>query len=92
MAKIEGKVLDSDGKVWKMTAGTRKTLEGGFVLWTGSWELFDLPPGTYTVRSGGAGQGREDGHLTVGEAVARESGAEEMNATEGRLPYWTQVQ
>src|SRR5262249_31428202 len=22
---------------------------GGFVLWTGAWELFDLPPGAYTV-------------------------------------------
>ena len=49
MAKIEGKIVDSDGKVRKTTAGSRKTLEGGFVLWTGSWELFDLPPGIYTV-------------------------------------------
>jgi hypothetical protein len=24
-------------------------LEGGFALWTGSWELFDLPPGVYTL-------------------------------------------
>ena len=29
--------------------GRAALLDGGFVLWTGSWELFDLPPGTYTV-------------------------------------------
>jgi hypothetical protein len=50
VAKIEGKVLSGDGKVRKTTAGTRKALEGsGFVLWTGSWELFDVQPGVYTV-------------------------------------------
>jgi hypothetical protein len=49
-AKVEGKVIDADGKVKKTTAGSRTTLEGsGFVLWRGSWELFDLPAGTYTV-------------------------------------------
>jgi acyl-CoA thioesterase-1 len=49
-AKIEGKVLDTDGKVRKTTPGSRTTLDGsGFVLWRGSWELFDLPAGTYTV-------------------------------------------
>ena len=50
VAKIEGKLLDGKGKVRKTTNGSRKTLDGsGFVLWTGSWELFDLPPGIYTV-------------------------------------------
>ena len=50
VAKIEGKLLDGKGKVRKTTTGNRKTLEGsGFALWTGSWELFDLPPGIYTV-------------------------------------------
>ena len=50
VTKIEGKLLDGKGKVLKATNGSRKTLEGsGFVIWTGSWELFDLPPGIYTV-------------------------------------------
>jgi hypothetical protein len=49
VAKIEGKLLDADGKVRKTTSGNRKTLDGDFVLWTGSWELFDLPPGVYAV-------------------------------------------
>jgi hypothetical protein len=49
-AKVEGKVIDAEGKVRKTTAGSRTTLDGsGFVLWRGSWELFDLPAGTYTV-------------------------------------------
>jgi hypothetical protein len=49
VAKIEGKIVDADGKVRKATTGSRKTVDGGLVLWTGSWELFDQPPGTYTV-------------------------------------------
>jgi hypothetical protein len=50
VAKLEGKLLDASGKVRKTSTGTRKALEGsGFVLWTGSWELFDLPPGVYTL-------------------------------------------
>ena len=49
VAKLEGKIIDDSGKVRKTTAGTRKTVDGGFVLWTGSWELNDLPPGVYTV-------------------------------------------
>ena len=49
VAKLEGKILDEAGKVRKTTAGSRKTLDGGFVLWTGSWELFDLPAGVYTL-------------------------------------------
>jgi hypothetical protein len=50
VAKIEGKVLDAKGKVRKTTTGSRRTLGGsGFSMWRGSWELFDLPPGTYTV-------------------------------------------
>src|SRR5262249_51483369 len=48
VAKLEGKVIDSDGKVRKTSAGTRQTLDGGFAMWSGSWELFDLPPGVYT--------------------------------------------
>jgi hypothetical protein len=50
VARIEGKVLDKEGKARKTTAGTRQTLEGsGFVMWTAGWELFDLPAGVYTV-------------------------------------------
>jgi hypothetical protein len=49
-AKMEGKVVDADGKVRKATAGRRRLLEGsGFVMWTADWELFDLPAGSYTV-------------------------------------------
>jgi hypothetical protein len=49
VAKIEGKVIDDVGKVLKTLTSSRKTLDGGFVMWTGSWELFDLPPNTYTL-------------------------------------------
>jgi hypothetical protein len=50
VAKIEGKLLDKKGTVHKTAVGSRKALAGsGFDLWTGSWELFDLPPGVYTV-------------------------------------------
>jgi hypothetical protein len=49
-ARVEGRILDAEGKVKKTAAGTRTTLEGsGFVLWQASWELFDLPAGAYTV-------------------------------------------
>jgi cellulose/xylan binding protein with CBM9 domain len=49
VVKLEGKLLISGGKERKST-GKRQTLAGsGFVLWRGEWELFDLPPGTYTV-------------------------------------------
>jgi hypothetical protein len=49
VAKLEGKLLDAGGKVRKTSTGSKKTLEGGFTLWTGSWEMFDLPPGVYTL-------------------------------------------
>ena len=50
VAKLEGKIINPNGKVLKRTSGARTPLhEPGFVLWTGSWELFDLPPGVYTV-------------------------------------------
>jgi hypothetical protein len=49
-AKLEGKLLDSAGKVRKATTGARRTLPGsGFVLWSGQWEMFDLPAGVYTL-------------------------------------------
>ena len=47
VAKMEAKVVDAKGKT---TPGTRQTLEGsGFAMWKAQWELFDLPPGAYTV-------------------------------------------
>jgi hypothetical protein len=49
VAKLEGKLLDAGGKVRKTSAGSKKALDGGFTLWTGSWEMFDLPPGAYTL-------------------------------------------
>ena len=49
VAKLEGKLLDADGKVRKNSTGGKKALDGGFTLWTGSWELFDLSPGVYTL-------------------------------------------
>jgi hypothetical protein len=49
VAKVEGKVVDADGKVRKTRPGSRKVVDGGFVLWTCGWELNDLPAGVYTV-------------------------------------------
>jgi len=37
------------GKVRKTSTGSKKTVDGGFTLWTGTWEMFDLPPGIYTL-------------------------------------------
>jgi hypothetical protein len=54
VVKLEGKIVDDSGKVRKTTTGGRKTMDGGFVLWTGSWELFDLPPGIYSVEITGS--------------------------------------
>src|SRR5262249_33439057 len=49
-ARLEGTIKDGEGKARKNTKGALQTLEGsGFVLWTGNWELFDLPAGTYTL-------------------------------------------
>jgi hypothetical protein len=66
VAKVEGKILDGEGKVRKATAGTRRKLESGLVLWTGPWELFDLPPGTYTVEVAALGK---DGRAVVTRRV-----------------------
>jgi hypothetical protein len=49
VARLEGKLLDASGKLRKTTTATKKNLEGAFTLWTGSWEMFDLPPGVYTL-------------------------------------------
>jgi hypothetical protein len=49
VARLEGKLVDAGGKVRKTSTGSKKQVEGGFTLWNGSWELFDLPPGVYTL-------------------------------------------
>jgi hypothetical protein len=50
VAKMEGRIVNREGKVVKTATGSRRSVDGsGFVLWTGSWELFDLPPGIYTL-------------------------------------------
>ena len=49
VTKIEGKIVDADGKVWKTSEGNREKLHGVAILWRGSWELFDVPPGVYTL-------------------------------------------
>jgi hypothetical protein len=49
LAKLEGRLLDAGGQARKTSAGSKKTLNGGFTLWTGSWEMFDLPPGVYAL-------------------------------------------
>jgi acetyl esterase len=50
VTKLEGKTVDPDGSTRKTTLLSRKSLDGtDFTLWTGSWELFDLPPGIYTL-------------------------------------------
>lgn len=50
VAKIEGKLLDANGRVRQTSTGSKKRLKGGFTLWSGSWEMFDLPPGIYTLQ------------------------------------------
>jgi hypothetical protein len=49
VSRLQGKLMDATGKVRKTSAGSKKTLNGGLTLWTGSWELFDLLPGIYTL-------------------------------------------
>lgn len=50
VAKLEGKIQDASGKTLKSSTGSKKMLEGGFTLWTGSWELFDLPANVYMLQ------------------------------------------
>jgi Carbohydrate family 9 binding domain-like len=50
MDRLEGRIVDAAGKARKTTPGSRKTVEGiGLVLWSGAFELFDLPPGSYRL-------------------------------------------
>jgi hypothetical protein len=49
-ARLEGVLLDGNGRDVKTTAGTRHAVKNSDLhLWRGSWELFDLPTGTYTL-------------------------------------------
>ena len=83
MAKVEGKIIDEAGKVRKTTAGSRKTLDGGFVLWTGSWELFDLPAGVYTVEMTALDKEGKVVTSRTREGAAWQPDAEEVKA----VPY-----
>ncbi len=47
--KFAGRVLDAAGKERKTTAGQLHRHPSGLTLWKGQWELFDLPPGNYTL-------------------------------------------
>src|SRR4051812_11202920 len=50
VTRLEGRIVDNDGKQRKEAQLTKTTLEGsGVALWTGAWELFNVPPGTYTL-------------------------------------------
>ena len=77
VAKLEGRLVDAAGKVRKSSAGARTTRDGGFTLWTGSWELFDLPPGVYTLelvatdKAGGVITSRSEKVLHGNPSVAK---------------------
>lgn len=60
VSSIEGRIVGAGGKVVRpATKGTRSAALG-LPLWTGSWELFDVPPGDYVVEIVGRGaEGRE---------------------------------
>ncbi len=49
VARLEGKLKDATGKVRKTSTFHKKNMAGGFALWMGSWELFDLPAGIYAL-------------------------------------------
>ena len=61
----------------KTSTGSKKTLEGGFTLWTGSWEMFDLPAGVYTLelaaidKAGAVITSRTEKVLHVSRAVTK---------------------
>ena len=49
-AKYEARIVGPDGKALKTLAGPRKVLEGpNLGIWTGTFELFDVPAGTYSL-------------------------------------------
>jgi hypothetical protein len=77
VARLEGKLLDAGGKLRKTSTGSTRTVDGGFTVWTGSWELFDLPPGVYTLeleatdRAGGVITSRTEKVLHGNPSLAR---------------------
>ncbi len=49
VAKVEGKLMNSSGKAVKASSLRSTATDSGFPLWSGAWEIFDLPPGVYTL-------------------------------------------
>jgi hypothetical protein len=57
VAKVEGKLLDPNGKLVDQNRRPAKPLnltrqevdKTGFAVWTGKWELYDVPSGDYTL-------------------------------------------
>jgi hypothetical protein len=50
VAKLEGKIVDETGKVRKTALAAKRPVAGSDLsLWWQRWELFDLPPGAYTL-------------------------------------------
>jgi hypothetical protein len=67
VAKLEGNILSQNGKVGKHASDPHKaSVAPGFVSWTARWELFDLPPGAYTLQLRALDK---DGHLITERTV-----------------------
>lgn len=50
VVKIEGRLLDAEGKVRKVAENAvLKTVAEHWNIWRGEWETFDLPAGTYSL-------------------------------------------
>ena len=55
VTKIEGRLVGPAGKVVATSTGALK-LTGGFAQWLGAWELWDVPPGKYTLEITASGK------------------------------------
>jgi hypothetical protein len=50
VVRLEGKIVDESGKVWKTSVARKQAIEGtDFNLWWHRWELHDVPKGTYLL-------------------------------------------
>ena len=50
VVKVEGRLLDAEGKTRKTVENAGlSTVSGYWRMWRGEWETYDLPPGTYTL-------------------------------------------
>ena len=50
VVKVEGRLLDADGKLRKQAANAGLvTVNDYWNIWRGEWETYDLPAGTYTL-------------------------------------------